>query len=92
MTVRIAIRVVPGAKRQQFKWKDAKLVCYVTSRPEKGRANKELIEVLATLWKLPRQAITIVSGETSRHKMLEVNTSSTLPHLLMLLSVELDIS
>ena len=48
------------------------LKCSVTAAPDKGKANAALIELLAREWKIPKSAITIVRGETSRMKMVEI--------------------
>jgi len=44
----------------------------ITTAPEKGKANKDLIALLAKHWKIPKSAITIVRGEASRLKTLEI--------------------
>ncbi len=44
----------------------------VTAVPEKGKANKALISLLAKHWKIPKSAIEIVRGETDRLKTLEI--------------------
>ena len=42
----------------------------VVSVPEKGKANKELIALLAKKLKISKTKISIVSGETERYKKL----------------------
>jgi uncharacterized protein (TIGR00251 family) len=44
----------------------------IAAAPENGKANKELIDFLSNLLETSRQAITIVSGHTSRKKMLKI--------------------
>lgn len=44
----------------------------VTAPPEGGKANAALIELLASSWRLPKRALTIVSGETARVKRIHV--------------------
>jgi uncharacterized protein (TIGR00251 family) len=45
----------------------------VHSPPEDGKANAELIETLARHLGVKRRHVSIVSGETSRHKIIEVS-------------------
>ncbi|MGD9635346.1 MAG: DUF167 domain-containing protein [Pirellulales bacterium] len=40
----------------------------VTAAPEKGKANKAIVEVLADALKLPKSSLELVSGETSQQK------------------------
>jgi len=51
-----------------------RLVISVNSRPEKGKANDELIEYLAREMRVPRSALLIVRGETSRRKTIRIVT------------------
>jgi uncharacterized protein (TIGR00251 family) len=51
-----------------------RLVVGVNSRPEKGKANDELIEYLAKEIRVPRSALLIVRGQTSRRKTIRIVT------------------
>lgn len=44
----------------------------VTSVPEKGKANKALIALLAKHFKVPKSSIAIIKGDTERLKTLSV--------------------
>jgi uncharacterized protein (TIGR00251 family) len=44
----------------------------VASAPEGGRANKELVALVAAFLGVNRSAVTVVKGATSRRKLLEV--------------------
>lgn len=48
------------------------LAVKVTAIPDKGRANKAVIETLAKACRLPKSAFSLVSGETERNKTLLV--------------------
>jgi uncharacterized protein (TIGR00251 family) len=50
------------------------LVVALHSPPEKGRANDELIDLLARALKLPRANVTLVRGATSRFKTVRIAT------------------
>lgn len=49
------------------------LKVYVTTVPEKGKANKAVIELLAKELKVPKSHISVVSGETSSSKVLRIS-------------------
>jgi uncharacterized protein (TIGR00251 family) len=51
-----------------------RLIVAVHSRPEKGKAKDELIECLAREVRVPRSALLIVRGETSRRKTIRIVT------------------
>ncbi|HSB56662.1 MAG TPA: DUF167 domain-containing protein [Nitrosopumilaceae archaeon] len=44
----------------------------IISEPQKGKANKELIEKISKHLKVPKSNVKIVSGEKSRKKLVEV--------------------
>jgi uncharacterized protein (TIGR00251 family) len=47
----------------------------LTSPPVDGAANKLCREFLAELFHVPKSAVEIVSGETSRHKRVKITAS-----------------
>ena len=49
-----------------------KILVGLTSKPEKGKANLELIKKLAKYFKVPSSHVRIVSGLKSRRKIVEV--------------------
>jgi len=77
------VKLTPGAKKNEVGgWEtDAAgarfLRVSVTAAPEKGKANAALIKLLAKHWGVPKSAITIVRGETSRVKVIEVEGVET---------------
>jgi len=44
----------------------------VRAAPERGKANDEIVEVLAEFFGVPRGSVTILSGETSRNKRVRI--------------------
>jgi len=46
---------------------------HVTAPPVDGKANEACVEFFARGLKVPRSAIRIVAGETSRHKRIEID-------------------
>ena len=70
----LRIRAVPNAKKTQIAGVigDA-LKIKVQAVPEGGRANAELVAFLAELFGVPKRCVAVVSGETSRDKLLRVD-------------------
>lgn len=50
-----------------------KITVGVKAKPEKGKANEELVKKLARHFKVPVLSVRIVSGRTSKRKVIEVN-------------------
>jgi len=72
--MRKTVSVKPGSRRQEVKEEaDGSLVVYLKQRPVDGKANAELVEVLAEHWKVPRSAIRIKMGTTGRKKIVEID-------------------
>ena len=71
--VAIVVRVIPRAGRSGLAGTrgDAFLV-RLQSPPVEGAANEELIEVLARALQVPKRAVTIVAGDRSRLKRVQV--------------------
>jgi uncharacterized protein len=72
-TTTLRLRVSPGASRTEFvgrhgsAWK-----VRVTSAPERGRANDAVVRLLANRLHVPRASLSVVSGHTSRDKVVEL--------------------
>jgi uncharacterized protein (TIGR00251 family) len=71
--VTFAIKVQPRARRNAVVGELGGAVkIALTAPPVDGRANQACIEFLAELLSLPRSAIEIVSGRSSRSKVIRV--------------------
>ena len=74
----LAVRLTPNGGRDAFDGVDvsadglAHLKARVTAVPEKGKANKALVALLSKSLKVPKSSISVVSGETSRQKILRI--------------------
>lgn len=69
----LSIKVVPGATRSGIAgWLGAALKVRVAAPPERGRANAEVVRVLAEVLGVPGSAVRIVSGGTSARKQVEI--------------------
>ena len=70
---RLALHIQPGAKKTSFDGQHGEqLKIRLAAPPVDGKANEALIRFLADALDLRRSAITLVSGQTSRHKRVEI--------------------
>jgi len=75
----LAVRLTPNGGRDALDGVEivgdsqAHLRARVTAVPEKGKANKALIALLAKALKVPKSGIAVVSGETARQKILRID-------------------
>ena len=68
-----SLRVSPGAARTRVLGEHAgALKLAVAAAPEKGKANKAVIECIADILGVRKADVTVVSGETSRDKRIAV--------------------
>jgi uncharacterized protein (TIGR00251 family) len=70
---RLRLRVTAGAKKTAIVGAHGgALKLSVTAAAEKGKANREVVELLAETLGLPSSAVTITSGKSSKDKVVEV--------------------
>lgn len=75
--IRLAVQVVPNAKRTEVIGMHADAVkIRLQAQPVDGKANEALIHFLAARLGLPKQAICIVHGQTARRKTVEIDAST----------------
>jgi uncharacterized protein len=74
MSIRIALKVVPGSTREGIAgWLGDALKVRVRAPAEAGRANDAVVRVVAEALGLPRDAVRIASGSSSPKKTLEID-------------------
>jgi len=73
-TTRLKVRVSPGSRRPGIAGRhgDAWKV-RVAAPPEDGKANEAVLRLLAETLDVPRSSVTLVSGQTSRDKIVVLN-------------------
>lgn len=75
----LSVRVTPKSSRDEVTGLHTaadgavSLAVKVTAVPDKGKANRAVIETLAKAFRLPKSAFQLVSGETDRNKTLLVS-------------------
>ena len=71
--MKVTIIAHPNAKKSRIE-KDVfgTLHIYVNQPPLEGKANKAIIEALATFLNIKKNKIMLLSGEKSKHKVFEI--------------------
>lgn len=64
--------VVKSARQEVTEREDGSLKVRVTCAPEKGRANRELLEVISRHFGVARSDVTIIAGTSGRNKVVRV--------------------
>ena len=70
----LAIRVIPNAKQNKIVDEGERLKVYLTVPAVDGRANKALIALLAEHFGVRKSSISIIRGEKSRDKVIQIET------------------
>ncbi|MCE5267546.1 MAG: DUF167 family protein [Planctomycetaceae bacterium] len=70
----LPVRAQPGARRNEIRGEqDGQLKVCVTQSPERGKANKAIVELLSKSLKLKKSQIELISGDTSHQKRFFVH-------------------
>ena len=77
----LSVRVTPRASQHQLIRNGDSLEVRVMAAPVDGAANEALIELLAARLSLPKRAVRITAGATSREKMVEIEGLATLAEI-----------
>ena len=70
--MKIKLKVIPNAKKVEIKKEKEYLKVKLKSKPEGGKANKELIGILSKYFRIPKSKIRIIAGLKSRNKVVEL--------------------
>lgn len=69
----LAIKAIPNAPRSEVMgWLGEALKVKVHAPAVEGRANEALCEFLADALDLPRRAVSVMRGDTSRQKLIRI--------------------
>jgi uncharacterized protein len=90
MSLQFDIKVVPACGRSSFVLdKSGHLKCFLKNQAQDGKANLELIKLLAKKVGVTMAGIEIVVGATSRKKTIRINnTALSYPELLAVLQLD----
>jgi len=70
--MRISVRVTPKSSKNEIVKEGDLYKVKVTVPPEGGKANEIVIELLAKEFHVPKSFINVISGSTSRNKIIEI--------------------
>ena len=75
MPLRLTVRATPKAGRNEIAGRraDGALLVRVSAAPEDGKANAAVCALVAKALGVPKRAVLVVRGETSRDKVLEID-------------------
>jgi len=71
--VRFNVKVFPRSSREEFVEKDGIIKVYVKAAPDKGKANKAVVNIIAKEYKVKKSSVKIITGATGRNKVVEVS-------------------
>lgn len=72
--IRLAVQITPNAKRSEvIGVLDDVLKIRLQAPPVEGKANLALIRFIAATLGLPKSAVTLMHGQTSKRKLLEIH-------------------
>lgn len=77
----VSLKVTPKSAKNAWRLSDAghELQLSIQAVPEDGKANKAVIAFVAQSFGLPKSRVTLLSGDTSRYKRLQLNWIEPVP-------------
>lgn len=88
MALIIELKVAPQSGRQDLVLdKSGILKCFILSPPEDGKANKEVVQLIAEKLKIKKQQIEIIGGLISRKKKLAIDIALSYEQFLQALGL-----
>ena len=78
--MKLLLKVITNAKTNKIELNEDRnklenYKVYLTTTPVKGEANKELIKLLAKHFQVSKSNITILKGEASHYKVIEIDNN-----------------
>ncbi|RJG10835.1 DUF167 domain-containing protein [Massilia cavernae] len=75
--VRLAVQITPNAKKTEvIGVLDDALKLKLQAQPIEGKANEALMRYLAEVLSVPRSAVVITHGQTSKRKLIDVKSGT----------------
>ena len=75
--MKVSVRVTTNAKIDKIERTGDNFKIWLKSKPIDNEANLALIKIIAKYFQVPKKAVGIVSGQTSRNKIIEVNENGS---------------
>lgn len=77
--VRLAVQVVPNARKSEVAGEvEGVIRIRLQAQPIEGRANEELVRMLAKLLGVSKSSVEVVQGQTGRRKLVEIRSNMDL--------------
>jgi|GEM_PF-6432508 len=90
MALIITLKVVPASGKMLWVYdKQGRIKLFIKSPAQQGKANKEVINIIARALRVPQAAISIISGQTAPLKIIKIDAVISLTQFLQ--SVGLDV-
>lgn len=70
---RLALRVTPGARSEAIEIAEGKLLVKVRAKPEDGKANAAVLELLASALGVATSRLQLLRGATGRDKLVRLD-------------------
>jgi len=71
--ITLTLHIQPGAKKTEVAGLHGEaLKIRLAAPPVDGKANEALLKFVAEMLRLPKSAVSLKSGQSSRHKVLEI--------------------
>ncbi|HZW20086.1 DUF167 domain-containing protein [Noviherbaspirillum sp.] len=78
--IRISVQITPNAKKSEVTGVlDDVLKIRLQAQPIEGKANEALVRFLADMLSVPKSAVAITHGHTSKRKVIEVSAPGITP-------------
>jgi len=69
----IKVKVFPNSKKEEIiKKSEDSFEVRVKEKPEKGKANREVVRILSCYFKIPESKIRLIRGFKKRNKIFEI--------------------
>jgi len=73
----IKVKIFPNSKREEIiKKSEDSFEVKVKEKPERGKANREVIRVLSCYFKIPESKIKLIKGFKKRNKIFEIKMAN----------------
>lgn len=70
--MKIQVKVKPGSKKEEVTQKGDTLIVTTKEPSKEGRANRQVIKLLAKHFKVPQNQVKFISGFKKRDKVVEI--------------------
>jgi len=71
--MKLIVKVIPNSKENKVLGdKDGSIKVKLTAPAKEGKANKALIELLSDYFNIPKSSIFIISGSSSKTKIVDI--------------------